>query len=253
MYASPLQRTASAAAAFALVLLLAAALVFGLKVGHVVPAARALLSVDLAPPEAREPMPEKPRQRPASASAPKGSPSPPNLKNQATPIEAPPPPIVFLPPPPIVVAIQAGVGDTRNTGASDRAGPGQGAGGLGDGNGGGGSGGDGYGDGAVVGPRHLRGELSFSDLPDDAVRPGEEAVVGVRYTVGVDGRVSACRVTETSRIPAVDAMACRLIVKRFRFRPARDGAGRPTPADVVETHGWSIPPEPPDEGRRRRG
>lgn len=231
-------------------LLLVVALVFGLRVAAVAPAARALLSIDLKPPRPHERVREKPPPKQADSAAPKGAPSPPNLKNHATQVVVPPVSIVLAPPPPIVVATQAGIGDARNTGASDLAGPGQGAGGFGNGNGGGGAGGDGTG-GAVVGPRYLRGKLSFSDLPDGAIQPGEEAVVGVRYTVGVDGRVSACRVTETSRIPAVDAMACHLIVKRFRFRPARDEEGRPMPADVEETHGWSIPPEPIEPERRR--
>lgn len=252
MYASYQSRPArvpSALGALALMAVVLYALVTGLSYSVVTHGRDALISVFQSPPKA-EPEPEEPLRKPSSASAPKGAPAPPNLKNKAAQVVAPLPRIVLMPPPPIVVATQAGIGNARNTGASDRAGPGQGAGGAGSGTGGGGNGGDGS--GAVVGPRHLRGKLSFSDLPDDAIRPGEEAVVGVRYTVGVDGKVSECHITETSRIPAVDAMACRLIIKRFRFRPARDEDGRPVAADMVETHGWSLPPEPPDK-RRERG
>lgn len=243
----------SAMASLAIMAAVVYALVTGLGHGVVTQGRDALVSVFQSVPKAPEREPDMPPPQSVAASAPKGAPAPPNLKNEPTPVVAPPPRIVIAPPPLIVAATEAGIGAARASGASDRAGPGQGAGGVGDGRGGGGIGGDGAGGDAVVGPRHLRGKLSFSDLPDNAIRPGEEAVVGVRYTVGIDGRVSGCRITEPSHIPAVDAMACRLIVKRFRFRPARDESGRPTPADVVETHGWSIPPEPPEPERRRRG
>jgi protein TonB len=45
----------------------------------------------------------------------------------------------------------------------------------------------------------------------------------------------------------LDALTCRLIRERFRFRPSRDGRGRPVPALVRETHEWvfeRLPTEP---------
>lgn len=218
-------------------MLLALALVFGLRVGNIVRNPNVLVSVLFEP--TKPPPPKQPKrevrknERPAA----KGAPSPRNLKNKATPVVAPPV-VPLIKPPPIVVATQAGVGQAAQTGASDRPGPGQGAGGFGNGNGGGGDGGDG--DGAVVGPRQIRGKLSFRDLPEGLLPPGGEARVGVRYVVNVDGTVSGCRADEPSGIPRLDALACRLIEQRFRFRPALDRAGHPVRATIVEAHSWFV-------------
>jgi protein TonB len=239
LYVSAQERAASAAAALAIVALLVLALIFGLRVGQVVRNSGALVSVLLEaekPPERKQPKP--PVHRTARSAA-KDAPSPRNLRNKATPVVAPPV-VPLIVPPPIVVATQAGTGLAAANGASDRAGPGQGAGGLGNGTGGGGNGGDGEGGGAVVGPRQIRGKLSFSDLPDGLLMPGEERRVGVRYTVETDGTVSGCRADEPSGLPRLDALACRLIELRFRFRPARDAQGRPVRSTVAEAHTWLV-------------
>jgi protein TonB len=59
--------------------------------------------------------------------------------------------------------------------------------------------------------------------------------------VGVDGHVSDCRITHSSGSNTLDGLTCGLIEKRFRFRPARDGSGRPVPSVIVENHSWIIP------------
>lgn len=219
-------------------LLLAFALVFGLRVGVVARDPGALLAVLLAPTKQPEPKQPEREVRPAETKAAKGAPSPRNLRNQATPVVAPRV-VPLIVPPPIVVATQAGTGQASSTGASDLPGPGQGAGGFGNGNGGGGDGGGGTG-GVVTGPRQIRGKLSFKDLPEGLLAPGSEARVGVRYVVDVDGSVSGCVADQTSGIIALDVLACRLIEQRFRFRPARDRAGRPVRDTIVEAHSWFI-------------
>jgi protein TonB len=140
-------------------------------------------------------------------------------------------------PPPVVVATHAGTGWAAANGASDRAGPGQGAGGFGNGIGGGGNGDEGEGDGTD--PEQTHGRLRFGDLPKGLLAPGQKATVGVRYFVEVDGRVRDCRVFQTSGIPALDTITCELIVQRYRFRPARDTAGRPVRAPVDDIGHWS--------------
>jgi protein TonB len=187
------------------------------------------------PSEPKQPKPPPPKH--TQSSAPKGSPSPRNLRNKATPVFAPKlPPLIV--PPPIVTATQPALGNAPQSGASDLPGPGQGAGGFGNGLGGGGEGGDGEGDGIATGPRQTKGRLSFKDLPDGLLAPGEERRVGVRYFVNVDGSVSGCRVDEPSGLPQLDVLACRLIEHRFRYRPARDRAGHPVRSTIVEAHTW---------------
>lgn len=243
MYTSVQERTISAIASAVIVMLIALALVLGLRPGQLARVPASLVSIMFdqpPPPKEKEAEHVTHRER---ASAPKGAPSPRNLRNKATQVVAPPPPLPPLaPPPPIIAAPVAGTGSAANNGASLLPGPGQGAGGIGSGLGGGGTGGDGNGDGGGgAPPRQVKGKLSYRDMPDAALPPGTDMEVGVRYTVNVDGSVSGCRIDKTSGNPAIDATACRLIEERFRFRPARDRTGRPVSSVIVETHGWVTP------------
>ena len=130
-YASPRERTASALAALGIVALLVLALVFGLRVGQIVRDPGALISVFTQAPKPPEPPKPQPRQQARKPDRPaaRDEASPRNLRNQATPIVAPPVTPLIVPPP-VVVATQAGTGQAAQTGASDRPGPGRGAGGL---------------------------------------------------------------------------------------------------------------------------
>lgn len=242
VYATPRERAASALAALGVVLLALLGLIFGLRVGQMVRNPGAMVAVlQRIEPEPPKPQPSA-RPQPARKPAAKGAPALPNLRNQATPVVAPPIVMPLIPPPPIVVATQAGTGQAASTGASDLAGPGQGAGGEGDGMGGGGSGGDGTGL-AATGPRQIRGRLSFKDMPDGVIADGQEARVGVRYTVDADGHVRDCHAEEPSGFPSLDALTCRLIRERFVFRPARDRMKRPVRSVIVEAHTWFKRPE----------
>jgi len=250
---SPRQRALSAAASVAIVGLGGAALVFGLSARE--PLTRAvqdtLVALDITPPEPPRPRPQsKPTPLPkqqadkAQAARPKNEASPANLRNEASAIFAPvlPP---LRQPPPIVAAPRPASGAAANTGASDRVGPGQGAGGTGNGTGGGGSGdggGDGYAD-AVTRPVQIKGKLRWSDLPRELRASHRGGDLELTYRVDVDGRVSNCRIIESSEIPSLDAQTCRLITERFRFRPSRDASGRPVPSNIIETHGWDPAPE----------
>lgn len=171
---------------------------------------------------------------------PEGEAAPPNIRSTPAEIVAPPPTLVVVPPPPVLVAAVAGTGPDVTAGAAEVPGPGQGAGGLGDGRGSGGAGdGTGGGLGDDTPPRRIRGSLRFSDATKVA---SWETIIGremtTEYIVGSDGRVSGCRVTRSSGLPAVDAEICRLIEARFRYRPSRDAAGRPVRSGVVMDHSW---------------
>ena len=242
MYASPHNRTVSAFAAAAIVGGLGALLVLGLRAGEIAQAAQALVAIDLTPPRPTpSPVPTPPPR--SQKPAPKGDPGTRNLKNKATQIVAVRPPLILRPPPPVVVATTpANVGNATQSGMADRPGPGQGAGSFGTGLGGGGTGGNGDGV-AVAGPRKIRGRMSFDDLPDGMLGPGEEAVVGVRYAVEVDGRATGCRAVRPSGHPPIDALACRLIERRYFFRPARDRTGRPVRSLIEENHTWLLDEE----------
>lgn len=240
------QRIISAAASLLIVLGGVAAVIAGLATQMTPRERRDTLAAVL--PLSASPKPPAHKERPAKAdsTAARGRPAPPNLRNQATQIVAPPPRLPpLVTPPPIIAAPEAGTGSAAQTGASDRTGSGRGAGGIGDGNGGGGNGngdGEGY-DDAVTRPRQIRGRLHFSDLPPDLRESKAGGELKLRYRIGVDGRVSDCRILVSSGRPSLDATTCRLITERFRFKPSRDADGRPVPALMVETHGWYFPAE----------
>lgn len=61
------------------------------------------------------------------------------------------------------------------------------------------------------------------DYPPDAIAAGEEGVVGIRFTVGEDGRVIDAHVVSPSRWPSLNSAALRVIQNRWRLTP---GAAR---------------------------
>ena len=251
MYDPRPPRAVSAASSAAIVAGLVAVLVYGLGIDPpVAERPDPLLSISLTPSPKPTPTPraERPNERKA---APKDEAGERNLKNKATAIVAPPvTPLIVVPP--VTAAPTPDAGSAAQTGAAELPGPGRGAGNRGDGLGGGGTGGDGDGSGggfAVVGPRRIQGRLSFADLPDHIMPGGGEATVRVVYAVLPNGRVEDCEIERTGGIAELDALTCRLVQQRFRFRPARDANGRPVRALVGESHTWVVRPPPPQRRR----
>jgi periplasmic protein TonB len=80
-----------------------------------------------------------------------------------------------------------------------------------------------------VEPARAKGDLrtlfSNDDYPPSALRNNEEGTVRVSLTVGTNGRVSGCTVTQSSGSSALDSATCRIIRSRARFTPARDSSG----------------------------
>jgi TonB family protein len=83
--------------------------------------------------------------------------------------------------------------------------------------------------------------ISARDYPPAALRAGAEGLAYVRLIVGVDGRVRACEITQTSGSATLDHATCRLLAARARYTPAWDGGG---PVCDVETGTilWLLPP-----------
>lgn len=164
-----------------------------------------------------------------------GRAAPPAARAKPTPVVAPPPVIIPETPPPIAAAPSAGTSVDASAGAAPLPGPGTGAGGEGTGTG---SGDDGDGDGGGTPSRWLRGEIRDSDYPREAYVAGVSGTVGIRFVVGVKGRVTSCEVTQSSGNAALDEATCRLIIERRRYRPARDAHGRKIPEAYRGDHVW---------------
>jgi len=248
-------RVRSAVAAALLQGLLAYGLIVGLAGGPIRSGMREQLTVfgvlppPPPPPEVRPP-PRRivPPPRPAERQA--GGGSAPNIRSTPTEIQAPPP---LLPRPTPVVATPAPAQGTDPTaGLAPVRGPGNGAGGFGNGTGGGIGNGAGPGEGGGAGggtpPRRLSGRLRDSDYPRGLGEAGIEGTVSVEYRVELDGRVTDCVITRSSGSRLLDETTCDLIERRFRYRPARDRAGRPVVSYIVENHSWIVHDEPPERG-----
>lgn len=241
-FATRRQRVLSAGASALAVAGMAGLLWSGLRVDQVAQAARSLIAVDLVPPPPSPTPSPTPPPKPAAKSAPKGDPGERNLKNKATQIVAVKPPVLIVKPPPVAVATTAAnTGNASQSGQSDRAGPGQGAGGAGNGLGGGGDGGDGDGI-AAVGPKRIRGRLSYGDLPDGLRERMEEVHLETDCIIGADGSVNACRVVRSSGYRAVDALVCDLLEQRYFYRPAVNARGRAISVHWLQNH-YFIPNE----------
>ena len=228
------ERLTAAFCVAVIVALLGAALLRAFDVGTVKDTPDSVLKLL---PEAQHPPAEKPfpaRARSHHA----GTAAPPNLRSRATPIVAPTPEVRLIAPPPVTAAPIAGAGAAPSAGASNVTGPGSGAGGQGVETGAGEAGNGGGDDGTdeVL----IAGRIKESDFPRGVLEAGiRDATVHIRFTVGVNGRVSNCIVARSSGSPELDETTCRLITQRFRYRPATDAQGRPVAQEVEGEHRWS--------------
>jgi protein TonB len=202
------------------------------------------------PPVSEPPPPEKVATSDiAKPKDPEGAASPANLKDTPTEIVAPKPEIRLPIPPPVVAAPIAGQGNAAAAGAAPIPGPGTGRGGFGTGLGSGvsgdGTGGGGGGLGRPTRARQIAGGIDEADYPASAYRARIGGTVSLRFVVAPTGRVSRCSVTRSSGNAALDETTCRLILRRFRYRPARDNEGNPTAETITGQHVWEVGPEPP--------
>lgn len=244
----PRDRIKSVAAVAAIHAVLGYALILGLNIDVAAVAERSVKLIDvidlppppsIPPPSIPPPDPPKPAER--KAPDPEGAAAPPSLKAQAAPVVAPPPRILLKTPTPVVAAPIPGLGSAPTMGSAKIDGPGTGAVGQGtgtgsglsgDGTGGGGSGGDGR--RPPTRARFLSGRIANADWRDAVDEEGFDESVVAHFTVGPDGRARDCEVVESSGVRELDNITCAMIERRFRYRPATDGSGKP----ISEEMGW---------------
>jgi protein TonB len=80
----------------------------------------------------------------------------------------------------------------------------------------------------------LRSLFSGDDYPASAQSAGAEGTVRASLTIGTDGRVVGCSITQSSGNTALDSATCNILRRRAKFIPARDSNGNPT-TDTVST------------------
>jgi TonB family protein len=86
--------------------------------------------------------------------------------------------------------------------------------------------------------------VNSNDYPSQALRSETEGLTGFQLTIGTDGKVSNCHVTQSSGDATLDLATCTNITRRARFRPALDNAGNPTTGTYSNRVRWQIPDEP---------
>jgi protein TonB len=93
-----------------------------------------------------------------------------------------------------------------------------------------------------AGGHNASGLFSMDDYPIEAVQHRWQGTVVADVTVSAEGRVSACKIVQSSGYDVLDAKTCEIMTKRARFVPAKDAQGRPT-VDVVRTPPivWRLP------------
>lgn len=80
-----------------------------------------------------------------------------------------------------------------------------------------------------------------NDYPSDAIRQGLQGTVGALAFVGTDGRVTDCKVIETSGSSSLDSRTCAVLERRARYEPARDASGTNLRAPIYTRIRWVLP------------
>jgi protein TonB len=226
--ARPRERIQALAAVVAVQAAIGFALLTGLKVDfqHPVDSVQRLVEVTLTPPPPPAPKPveqRKPAARPEAA-APKAEATKPGGSPGPKPAHAPPSVTPIVPISPTAAPSGGGTGSGPAAGFGAAGGPG------GNGYGGGGGGGSEL--------EQIAGEITPRDYPKRLREAGIGGTVGISFRVEANGLVSRCNVTQSSGVPELDALTCRLIMQRFRYRPSTDRFGRPIPDTIDGEHEW---------------
>jgi len=199
---------------------------WGDVLGEAAPAALKIFDLHNPPPPPPPPQ-QKVQPKPKEK---EGGSAPPNIRSEATPVEAPRPKVVVPPVPQIAASETPRQGTAPTQGAAPIAGPGTGAGGTGNGtgSGAGGNGAGGGGDNGVADPPHLATPvLTGRDIPRDLLDQWPRgATVFMRLRVDARGYVSECTVDRGTRVTAIDSVLCNLAHDKLRFRPAVNRAGQ---------------------------
>ncbi|HEX4739171.1 MAG TPA: energy transducer TonB [Allosphingosinicella sp.] len=87
----------------------------------------------------------------------------------------------------------------------------------------------------------LASYFSDADYPAQAVSENRSGISAVTMMIDETGTMRDCLVEETSGIASLDAMACALFMKRAKFKPALDAAGKPIRSIYQDRVKWVMP------------
>lgn len=91
----------------------------------------------------------------------------------------------------------------------------------------------------------LRGNVAAffgsNSYPDEARDAGQEGAVRALLQVAATGRVTDCRVVQSSGSQALDRRTCEIAVEKVRFDPARDSRGMAIGSTYRLAVRWQLP------------
>ncbi len=85
--------------------------------------------------------------------------------------------------------------------------------------------------------------LRYADYPTDAMLKGDQGVVSLTFDIAPDGMVESCRILESSGSASLDETSCQIVIRRARYRPARDATGAPIRSTGSRRLRWELPPD----------
>jgi periplasmic protein TonB len=83
--------------------------------------------------------------------------------------------------------------------------------------------------------------ITNDDYPPSAIREERQGVSAIAWTINEQGRAENCHVTESSGSPDLDDTACRLIIRRAKYTPAKDQGGQPIKQTASIRFRWVLP------------
>ena len=82
--------------------------------------------------------------------------------------------------------------------------------------------------------------IQGSDYPLHETTRYRAGAVRLRWTVDTSGKISDCAIIQSSGHASLDALSCRLITERGRYKPAIDRQGSPAISFRTKTVQWSL-------------
>lgn len=91
-------------------------------------------------------------------------------------------------------------------------------------------------------PRGNPGDwATTTDYPARDLREGNQGIARFLLTIGADGRVQSCRITQSTGFSGLDDATCRNVSRRARFEAATDGTGASVSGTYSGSIRWVIP------------
>jgi len=82
--------------------------------------------------------------------------------------------------------------------------------------------------------------FAVSDYPAAALTQHVQGITDFRLQIGESGRVTKCDIERSSGSAALDEATCQVIIRRSRFRPATNAAGRPVDSIYTGMIHWML-------------